>query len=361
MSDEKALLAAIWEHPHEDTPRLVFADWLQETGEPANVARAEFVRLQCELAELGWDDPARAEPERRAEALRKRHGGTWKAGLPKRLRSVRYSRGFPQPSRTIGAADLDAIPDSEWNAVPLWNVSLARHDAATLGALAASPKLLRIGSLWLDPGRRGKPLDQEGAAKLLRSPHARNLARLIFTSTRLQLPTLEALFESPTLSSLRDLSFTCCGLSDDVIRLLLGSAVPERLTNLDLQGNHLTDSAVRQLLAGAGRFARLASIGIELSALAPLDPAAFGPFPALRTLHAPTSAALALANWRGLATVRRLSLHGGYGIGIEEARALVASPYLDHLRSLSCGFAPDTREDAARLLKGRFDWWHMPR
>ena len=28
MSDEKALLAAIWAHPHDDTVRLVYADCL---------------------------------------------------------------------------------------------------------------------------------------------------------------------------------------------------------------------------------------------------------------------------------------------------------------------------------------------
>ena len=33
MSDEKALLAAIWEHPHDDTVRLVYADWLDENAD----------------------------------------------------------------------------------------------------------------------------------------------------------------------------------------------------------------------------------------------------------------------------------------------------------------------------------------
>lgn len=50
MSDESSLLSAIWDQPYGDTPRLVYADWLQETGEPANVGRAEFIRVQCELA-----------------------------------------------------------------------------------------------------------------------------------------------------------------------------------------------------------------------------------------------------------------------------------------------------------------------
>ena len=48
MSDEAALLAAILAHPDEDTPRLMFADWLDEHGQPE---RAEFIRVQCELAQ----------------------------------------------------------------------------------------------------------------------------------------------------------------------------------------------------------------------------------------------------------------------------------------------------------------------
>jgi uncharacterized protein (TIGR02996 family) len=47
VSDGDALLAAILANPDEDTPRLVFADYLQENGEQA---RAEFVRVQMELA-----------------------------------------------------------------------------------------------------------------------------------------------------------------------------------------------------------------------------------------------------------------------------------------------------------------------
>jgi uncharacterized protein (TIGR02996 family) len=46
VSDQDALLAAILANPDEDTARLVFADWLEENGQPA---RAELIRLQCRL------------------------------------------------------------------------------------------------------------------------------------------------------------------------------------------------------------------------------------------------------------------------------------------------------------------------
>ncbi len=42
-----ALLAAIIANPDEDTPRLMYADALDERGEPGDAERAEFVRVQC--------------------------------------------------------------------------------------------------------------------------------------------------------------------------------------------------------------------------------------------------------------------------------------------------------------------------
>lgn len=50
MTEREAFLAAILAAPADDLPRLVFADWLDENGEPE---RGEFIRVQCELAKLG--------------------------------------------------------------------------------------------------------------------------------------------------------------------------------------------------------------------------------------------------------------------------------------------------------------------
>jgi uncharacterized protein (TIGR02996 family) len=46
MTDADALLAAIIENPDEDTPRLAYADEIQET----DAERAEFIRVQVEIA-----------------------------------------------------------------------------------------------------------------------------------------------------------------------------------------------------------------------------------------------------------------------------------------------------------------------
>lgn len=53
MSDHDAFRAAITANPDDDTPRLVYADFLEEHDEPE---RAAFIRAQVELARvLPWD------------------------------------------------------------------------------------------------------------------------------------------------------------------------------------------------------------------------------------------------------------------------------------------------------------------
>src|SRR5262245_30883231 len=53
MTEHDALLRAICENPCDDLPRLVYADWLVENGQPEP---AGFIRTQIEMARLDeWD------------------------------------------------------------------------------------------------------------------------------------------------------------------------------------------------------------------------------------------------------------------------------------------------------------------
>lgn len=60
---QRALLKGIAAAPHDDAPRLVYADWLDEYAaelpkkeREATAARAEIIRVQCELARLAEED-----------------------------------------------------------------------------------------------------------------------------------------------------------------------------------------------------------------------------------------------------------------------------------------------------------------
>ncbi len=98
MSDDAALLAAILAHPDEDTPRLMYADWLQENGQPD---RAEFIRIQC-------DPTAEEAAEDRAAELEERNRAKWLAGLPQ-FPDARWEfrRGFPEYLDTTGELMLE--------------------------------------------------------------------------------------------------------------------------------------------------------------------------------------------------------------------------------------------------------------
>jgi uncharacterized protein (TIGR02996 family) len=66
----------IREFPDNDAPRLVYADWLDEQGDP----RGEFIRVQCELARMAQDDARRAGVLSREKSCSPRIGAigrTW--------------------------------------------------------------------------------------------------------------------------------------------------------------------------------------------------------------------------------------------------------------------------------------------
>src|SRR5262249_21258696 len=83
-------------NPDEDTPRLVYADWLQEhAATDADRARAEFIRTQCAGAPMCDSDPRREALTNRAVELEEKHKAAWLAPLTgKTLDDVIFSRGF---------------------------------------------------------------------------------------------------------------------------------------------------------------------------------------------------------------------------------------------------------------------------
>jgi uncharacterized protein (TIGR02996 family) len=86
MPDDTALLAAIRAAPDDDAPRLVYADWLDEHGDGA---RAEFIRVQCELARR-----ESADLRARESALLDRHHDSFAGRLARPWIRYRFRRGF---------------------------------------------------------------------------------------------------------------------------------------------------------------------------------------------------------------------------------------------------------------------------
>ncbi|MDY3555633.1 TIGR02996 domain-containing protein [Gemmata sp. JC717] len=98
MNPDNPLLQALIADPGDDTLRLAMADWFDENDDPA---RAEFVRVQVELAHGVPDRARRRELELRQRDLLVAHDREWVAPLARVLNCERgqwggwvFRRGF---------------------------------------------------------------------------------------------------------------------------------------------------------------------------------------------------------------------------------------------------------------------------
>jgi uncharacterized protein (TIGR02996 family) len=91
-SQRESLIAAIRATPEDDDVRRVCADWFEDQGDEASVARGQFIRLQLQRAALPLSDPQHSELQARELRLLKRWARVW---CPQHFfRKVAFRRGF---------------------------------------------------------------------------------------------------------------------------------------------------------------------------------------------------------------------------------------------------------------------------
>src|SRR4051812_46862381 len=111
MIPHEGFLQAIREEPLNDVPRLIYADWLEENGDPA---RAEFIRLQCELAALDPSDPRLLLLHKRERQLLQQHRSRWLKEVPSRFHHGSFYRGFLVPEVHLSYQNFLSWPASDF-------------------------------------------------------------------------------------------------------------------------------------------------------------------------------------------------------------------------------------------------------
>src|SRR5262249_34681265 len=124
MREDDAFYLSMAECPDDETPRLVYADWLEDHDQPE---RASFIRLQCRLATLPRQDPSRAELIAQEQTLLERHGNKWLGPLAVLRWKPTFRRGFPALDDILVFAGQGGVAND-----------------ATVRALAGSPHLLWV-------------------------------------------------------------------------------------------------------------------------------------------------------------------------------------------------------------------------
>src|SRR3954468_19371757 len=95
MGEEEAFLKAIQDAPGDDALRLVYADWLEEGGDP----RGEFIRVAEEIAQAAPHTDRYAALRARLKTLRECIDPGWAAALGYQPRHRPLFATLPQRRR----------------------------------------------------------------------------------------------------------------------------------------------------------------------------------------------------------------------------------------------------------------------
>ncbi len=240
-SDQLALLRAVATEPDDDNPRLAYADWLADHGQPE---RGEFIRLQCAHARDLRAGHLFADEEREHELLAAR-GDFWQAEYPV-IRGVTWSgfwRGFPGvtvPNAGTLARNAKAI----WAAAPVESVVVQKLDQKSADALAKCPELGRLRILDVRNYRFG----DEPLRALFGVPALVGLWWLAFQGQFGSGNVVaEVIAQSELLRNLEVLTLRWCNIDDDCARALIASPHLNKLRDLDLTGNEFTGDVPSEL------------------------------------------------------------------------------------------------------------------
>jgi uncharacterized protein (TIGR02996 family) len=111
MNDEHAFIRAILADPSDRALRLVYADWLEERGDPDSAHRAEYLRVECQLDSLPSKNRGRSRLQERLLELRRAVGDDWWRQLDyaKVESCVEFAYRCPQRWDTLLPTDNEAV------------------------------------------------------------------------------------------------------------------------------------------------------------------------------------------------------------------------------------------------------------
>jgi uncharacterized protein (TIGR02996 family) len=356
VTEHDALLAAVCAEPDEDTPRLAYADFLEENGEPD---RAAFVRAQVELARLEPWEPFAVECRwRRPDWVT---GEPFRPTLPRLVgpsvewhpMAFRRGLGWYVNVRSLiaweqlGPDVLSRAPVGEmqlWSAATLddWyrfadsavvsrlrRVHFANNPIEPLRALRQQPRACGLTDVFFHRASgAGMPLVVE---ELLDAPLGRVLRGLHF---HIGYESLEDLIDALNggAPGLERLTLGTMGLTAYHAEVLMGGPAVTGLRQLDLRNNPLGSRGVGQVLD------RLPA-GLRSLGLAGTGATGYG--------------LEALADCGRTAGLRHLDLsHNPFTP--RSARTLARSPYLTGLRALGLNGCRIGERELYHFVRGKF-------
>ncbi|MCA9618034.1 MAG: TIGR02996 domain-containing protein [Myxococcales bacterium] len=217
QDSEDDLLAAIYAAPDDDGPRLVYADWLSERGDP----RGELIMLQCQPS-------LDAKQQKRVDGLLKKHARAWLGPLAPVIgkADLAFERGFPA---TVTVNFKNEMLVREHGSHPAW--ATVRH--LTFAKTATATLEQQRVSQHVEPAMRSlrsiRDVSTPGLEQVVAvAPPALTSLGVILSGARTR-----ELLDAPVLKQLEHLSLS--GLDEVTVRWLFETAATRSLRSLSLR------------------------------------------------------------------------------------------------------------------------------
>lgn len=209
MTEQDALLESIFAESADDTPRLVYADWLDEHGEGEYAA---FIRLQIERSRMKKKTPKRDRVLKAENAVWRKlkrkwsdlFAGEW--GIRKEWFERGFCTGTAEKILGLEAEVFLALSPLWWPRLPVRRVRLWTEDPSS-DELLDSVYLSRL--TWLELYRLGPhehTFTEEFVVRFFGSKRFARLAELDLGRVALSRPTADAMRHAPFLKNLKKLA-----------------------------------------------------------------------------------------------------------------------------------------------------------
>jgi uncharacterized protein (TIGR02996 family) len=235
-----AFLQDIKEHPYDETPRLILADWLEEQGDP----RSEFLRLQLARRRLRSGGASWHELLQQERQLLSEHGEDWLGPLFDLVQKYAFEGGLLHLCIHFDA--LLAADPARLEALEAWawveKLEIFGVTAARVSQLTDWPLFPQIGNLDLTGNHLGS-----AGVQALASPQAGHLRVLDLGDNRLHAAGARVLADSPHLRRLHVLGLYHNTIGDEGAAALATSHHLNQLTDLWLGFNGIGDAGALAL------------------------------------------------------------------------------------------------------------------
>jgi|SRR5579883_11412 len=244
-------LRAICANPEDDAVRLVYADWLDENGDPD---RAAFIRISIEWSHTEYPSERWHCLRDEVSSLVKLHGERWLGEFPQNSGVIweigvpwgPFDRGLPVTAAVLSSARFAECAERVFALAPIEHLIFPGVSLEAIRVALSCPcvgGIMGFTIVWTGPNQPGDELCE----LLAGFTHLRKLESLPLERKGITDRGAEALARATFLPQLRELYLTANPMTETGILAITDRLVPDRVRRLSISPAAISERTWQQL------------------------------------------------------------------------------------------------------------------